>query len=610
MGDLASYMGRVGLLDLSTQQLGDYPWGDAERSECLGGTAMAARLMLDIFKGKENALSEENTVLICTGPLTGTGVPSSDSFAVAAISPLTGLPEISVCCGELGYYLKLAGFDALLIRGKCPLPMWVELKNDKVFFRTAGSMWGKDTVETLSELHARIDAIRGCRVKCGIAAIGPAGENLVKFSDLAVGDRHTGGWGLGAVFGSKNLKGIVVTGNHDIELSDREATVALNRKWVAELKAHPVTGELLPKNGTLGFADALQENGLLPTANYTKGSFNGYDKVSAKVFADKYTVCAKGCASCPMKCGRIASLDGAMLSGPELDAAVLLGSGILNTDPETVLALNDYMLRLGLDRAVCAEALAWAMEANESGAIRTGLSFGSAENVAQMISDIAHLNGFGAKLAEGAAFLDKKYGTDFAVRSNALVPASFDGDSISAACLGISSDGTNVLRCLTEAISSAGQCRYTAYQLIPQWLIANPNSFVTRLFIKLLPLMLKRLSAMLDKSPRLIGYAKQLIPQVMALEVAAGIKMSFADCLLCGKRSLETQAKLKETFGGEKPQSARLGNLLDKWSPPPLITAAEIKESAKLAISRLSPKTEQQSDGESIVERLKALVRR
>ena len=44
---LGGYMGRVLRVDLTTQEVTDYSWSDAERRATLGGKAMAARILLD-----------------------------------------------------------------------------------------------------------------------------------------------------------------------------------------------------------------------------------------------------------------------------------------------------------------------------------------------------------------------------------------------------------------------------------------------------------------------------------------------------------------------------------------------------------------------------------
>ena len=117
MSRYSGYMGKVMLLDLSTQTAEEYPWSDEDRRMYLGGKAMASKIMFDNFTGKETPFGEDNMIIISTGPLTGTGAPSSNRFNISTLSPQTGITTSSNCGGSFGYYLKKAGIDALILRG-------------------------------------------------------------------------------------------------------------------------------------------------------------------------------------------------------------------------------------------------------------------------------------------------------------------------------------------------------------------------------------------------------------------------------------------------------------------------------------------------------------
>ena len=130
MSKYSGYMGRVAKFDLSTGKFEDYPWSDKDRELYIGGKVMAAKILLDNLTGKEEALSSDNIVVISTGPLTGSGVPSACRFDISTISPVTGLIASESCGGNFGYHLKRAGFDALVLTGKCSGHSWLEIYND------------------------------------------------------------------------------------------------------------------------------------------------------------------------------------------------------------------------------------------------------------------------------------------------------------------------------------------------------------------------------------------------------------------------------------------------------------------------------------------------
>ena len=136
------YMGKVMVLDLSKKKVAEYPWTDRDRELYIGGKMMGAKILSDLFSGKETPLSEENIIVISTGPLTGTGAPSSSRFNMSTLSPQTGFLTSTNCGGTFGYYLKKAGMDALIIRGKCDKRTWIEIKNGKFIFHEADDLWG------------------------------------------------------------------------------------------------------------------------------------------------------------------------------------------------------------------------------------------------------------------------------------------------------------------------------------------------------------------------------------------------------------------------------------------------------------------------------------
>ena len=92
MTNYSGYMGKVLLLDLSTRRVSDYVWTDLARERYIGGKAMASKILYDNLSGKETPFGEDNLIVIATGPLTGTGAPSSNRFDISSLSPLTGSP--------------------------------------------------------------------------------------------------------------------------------------------------------------------------------------------------------------------------------------------------------------------------------------------------------------------------------------------------------------------------------------------------------------------------------------------------------------------------------------------------------------------------------------
>ena len=232
------YAGKVIQIDLTTETVKEYPWTDQQRQLYMGGKIMANRILADHLTGNETAFSEKNWVILSTGPLTGTGAPGSIRFDITALSPKTGLPSSSNCGGSFGLYLKKAGYDALILSGRCNAHRWLEICQNQIRFHDADDLWGKGTTEC-RQLLTRLLNYNSYSSLC----IGPAGEELIPSATVINDDRAAGRSGLGAVLGWKKLKAITVTGSKPIPIYNKEKTIVENKKWFAALSTHPFTSD-------------------------------------------------------------------------------------------------------------------------------------------------------------------------------------------------------------------------------------------------------------------------------------------------------------------------------------------------------------------------------
>jgi len=121
------YMGKVLRVDLTTREVREYPWTDGDRGLFLGGKIMAAKILYDHVAGPVDPWSEQNLLVFTTGPLTGSGAPSSARWNVSTVSPLTGYVTSSNCGGSFGFHLKRAGYDGLIVAGKADQPVWLDI---------------------------------------------------------------------------------------------------------------------------------------------------------------------------------------------------------------------------------------------------------------------------------------------------------------------------------------------------------------------------------------------------------------------------------------------------------------------------------------------------
>jgi len=575
------YMGRVLQINLSTGDVTDYPWTDKDRELYIGGKTMAAKILYDTLTGRENAYSEENPLIISTGPLTGTGAPSSSRFNISSLSPQTGFISSSNCGGTFGYHLKRAGIDALIITGRREERTWIEIDNGSVTFHNADDLWGTRVTECQRLLAEKMSSKRGCDIKFGKLCIGPAGENLVRYSAVISDERAAGRTGMGAVLGWKNVKAIAVCGNHDIPVHDPSATKKWCQKWFRYLRNHPLTGNQLPRMGTAGLVSSMQMRGLLATKNYTEGRFEHFHKVNGETLAEEYNIVNKGCLSCPIKCARTVTVEGEDVKGPELETLGLLGGGILNKDLYHILKWNKELDDLGLDTISASNTLAYAMEANERGLWNNGLKFGDIEGISKIWDDIAYRRGIGNELAEGSKRLSEKYGgKEFAMQSKGLELAAYEprravgqglgyavsnrggchlnggylvileglGLNIDAQTPHSKADFTMMFQDLMEMISATGQCLFTSYAFFPGFLITRPNGAIATAANKLLP-HLGWAIRLMNKFPRVLAFHLPVFHHTKMMQKAVGMPMTFGKYLQTGERGFNLERAVNVRFG-------------------------------------------------------------
>jgi len=571
------YMGKVMTVDLTTGQIEEYPWSDEQRELYIGGKIMAARILCDHLTGKETAFSEDNWVVISTGPLTGTGAPSSARFNLSALSPQTGILASSNCGGSFGYYLKKAGYDALILKGRCPEHTWLEITEDGFFFHNADDLWGCTTTECQSLLTEKMPP----KAKFGKLCIGPAGENLVKYACVVSDERAAGRTGMGAVLGWKNLKAITACGSKAIPIHNPEATKAWCKKWFSYLTAHPLTGSQLPRMGTAGLVSAMQMKGLLSTRNYADGRFDDFEQVSGEMLAEKFNITNKGCMTCPIRCARTVRVQGKAVKGPELETLGLLGGNICNNDLQKILDWNYQLDELGMDTISAANTIAWAMEANEKGLWNNGLHFGDTDTLSQVFDDIAHRRGIGSELAEGSKRLSEKYGgKEFAMHSKGLELAAYEprravgqglGYAVSnrGGChlnggylvivegLGLNADAqtpkakadfTMLFQDLMETISASGQCLFTSYAFFPAFLLTKPNGFITKTVNRVIPHLGWALRFM-NRFPTLLALHLPVFHHTKMFGCALGMKMNFGKYIRIGERGYTMERWINTRFG-------------------------------------------------------------
>jgi aldehyde:ferredoxin oxidoreductase len=573
---LGGYMGRVLRVDLTTREVSEHPWTDDDRRATLGGKAMAARILTDLLPAGVDPLGPDNVVVISTGPLTGTGGPSTSRFNVSALSPLTGTLGTSNCGGPFGVYLKKAGVDALVITGAAAEPVWLEIGDGAtVAFHDAAGVWGTTTTAAQEALTGAVSE------RAAALVIGPAGENRVKFACLISGERAAGRTGMGAVFGAKNLKGIVAHGSARVPVARPDDYHAHVKKWSASLKAHPIAGEQLPALGTGGFLPRMQEMGIVVTRNATEARFEGADSISGQAMAASRLVGTDGCLSCPIRCGRVVEHEGRRVKGPELETLVLLGANLGVSDLDAIIRWNVRLDELGMDTMTAGSTISAAMELAERGLGTFPVAFGSTEGVSALIEDVAYRRGAGAELADGSrALASGREAPGVAMHVKGLEIAAYEprrvvghglgyatsnrggchlngGYMVALEGLALRMDGRSLaskpalaamLQDLMESVSSAGGCLFTTLGVFPGALIrgaAGPVGAVTAGVLAISGPVLRGLRAVSGG----LGIPMPLVPHIRAVELVTGERLGFGRFWQVGERCYTAERLLGRRFG-------------------------------------------------------------
>lgn len=395
--------------------------------EWLGGTGVATQLLLKEAPEGVDPLSPDAPIIFSIGPLS-TMFPAMTKTVAQFKSPLTG--ELGECYagGRLAMAMRFAGHESIVIKGRAERPCYISIENDNVKIRDATSIWGIGAGRVGVILR---DVERGVGRR-SIIRIGPAGERMVRYASVVVDTyRHFGRLGLGAVFGSKNLKAIVISGTEDVAIPDsKRYREVYNRiyRMVVQTDAMEKYHDL----GTPMNVNVLNQLKGLPTRNFQSTSFAEAENISGERLAEEYLFRRVSCAHCPIGCIHIAMLKTAFTPHHEFEVRRVsydyepiysLGSNLGVTTAEGVLELIDTCERLGLDAMSTGVVLSWATEAYEKDLITPQETLGVPlqwNNVKGYIKAMENIvsapNEFYAALARGVEFAASRYGgTDFAM---------------------------------------------------------------------------------------------------------------------------------------------------------------------------------------------------
>jgi len=424
---MKGFFNRLLRIDLSKQKTSAEPISDSILQSYLGGKGLGSFLLLKENPPHIDPFSPRNRLIFTSGPLADTPFYGSSRYAVFTKSPQTGIYSESYSGGKITLSLSRTGYDAIIIEGKADHPVFLDASDKNVVFHDASGLWGKETYEAEETILKTVDY-----KDAGALVIGPAGENLVKFAVIESEHwRSLGRAGIGAVMGSKKLKGIVLHGKRPRDVADPSSLKRLAQEFKDRVKDNQIVS-IYKKYGTPMLVSIMNTVGAFPTQYWSKGSLDGWEGISAESLMERCQVTSSACPHCFMACGKISEVKegrhrGLRIMGPEYETIYAFGGLCMVNSIEEIIYLNDLCDRLGMDTITAGNLAAFAIEASRRKKIKDKLSYGDVDGIAEILVKIAYRKGIGRILSEGVRYASAVWGMqDEAIHVKGLEPAGFD----------------------------------------------------------------------------------------------------------------------------------------------------------------------------------------
>ena len=171
---------RVDLSELKITYLQTMDYAD----RFLGGLGIGEYLYWTESSPELDAFHPDMPLILMTGPLAATPVPSASRTVVCGKSPCI-YPETFASASIGGFFaaeLKKAGFDGVVIKGKAPYPLYLAIENDNVELKDAREWWGLTNRQTRQAISAEIG------IHTRVLSIGPGAENRTRIGTIQGAD--------------------------------------------------------------------------------------------------------------------------------------------------------------------------------------------------------------------------------------------------------------------------------------------------------------------------------------------------------------------------------------------------------------------------------------
>ncbi|MFB6108509.1 MAG: aldehyde ferredoxin oxidoreductase family protein [Haloplanus sp.] len=425
MTELGGFKDHVAHVDLNAGDVSYQGVDDDDAKKYIGARGLGVKYVFDAGPDVE-PLSDENRLVFMTGPLTGSQATMSGRIAVCTKSPLTGTVTDSHHGGWSGARLKWSGFDGIVFEGKSDEPVYAVVEDGELELRDASHLWGKGVHEAREMIEEEVEGSYGKNLSC--MAIGPAGENGVRYSAIMnEDDRASGRGGTGCVMGDKNVKAVVVkSGTKMPKPADSDTFTEGVQQAMKVIRESDVTGPNeggLSVYGTNVLMNITEEMSAHPTKNgkYTsgdgmneaEGTHLDAENISGENVRENILVDEPTCHSCPVACKKEVEVDymhkgeemNVRMESYEYESAWALGTNSANDDRDSIAVMIDRCNDLGIDTIDMGNSIAMAMEMTEKGYLDDlgdGIDWGDEEHMIDLIEEVGHRSSdLGDLLAKG-----------------------------------------------------------------------------------------------------------------------------------------------------------------------------------------------------------------
>ena len=426
----------------------------------MGGRGLGAYLLCKTVPAKADPLGEENHLIFTAGPASGTSLFYSSKANLTTKSPLTGIYLHSISSGTLAAQMRKAGLWAIDIRGASDHPVYLSIQGTEVRYCDGTSLRGMEPAQAQKAMLAGRSGGDAATV-----AIGPAGEQRHPFAALFCEGpvyRCFGRGGAGAVMGSKNLKGLALSGEGRVTAADESGLESVKKEIGELLRTNlKMWAEIWRKYETGADLDTMNELGILPARNWQTGQFEGWRKINKSTTPLGWPETGRPCGPyCPTPgCREVEVKTGpyqGARSDVEYETIYSFGTACGIDKMEAIIAASQICDEYGVDTLSAGLTLAFVMECFEKNRITTKetdgleLRFGNDEAMIAALKKMVRQEGFGKELARGTRYLSRKIsGTeDFAIQVKGLELGGYE-------CRGLNGQA------LQFSVASRGGCHHS-----------------------------------------------------------------------------------------------------------------------------------------------------